>query len=445
MNAQHRQWQPVRFSPAPSREMAAEAAPEAQPAPGAGRLPEGEPVLDVERLLDRVASAVGDVPALLAIAQQAGRSAPKPGDGRTARLWELLASVAAVDVAAARVLEPHLDAGAILSQAGAPGSFTGSWGVYAAEAPGTRLTAAAASVAADGRPPAGAETAETESAGAEPAGAEPAAAERAGSEPAGAEPHESELSGTSGSVQLTGSKPWCSLAQFVDHAVVTAHTTTGGRAAFAVDLRAAGVTCDVPEWTSRGLREIPSGTVHFDGVPAVPLGGDGWYFQRPGFAWGGMGVAACWLGGAVALGRHFEAALQRGARSQREPDQVALAALGEVDRILTSTVQYLARAAEAVDAEATGAAQTDPDSAAEAAGAGTVGGWSEALRVRGTVAAAVERVQLLVSQNLGPGPLAFDERYGKCMADLSLYVRQHHAMRDDAQLGALTLQGEHAW
>ncbi|UKA54848.1 acyl-CoA/acyl-ACP dehydrogenase [Arthrobacter sp. FW305-BF8] len=421
MNAQHRQWQPVRFSPAPSREMAAEAAPEAQPAPGAGRLPEGEPVLDVERLLDRVASAVGDVPALLAIAQQAGRSAPKPGDGRTARLWELLASVAAVDVAAARVLEPHLDAGAILSQAGAPGSFTGSWGVYAAEAPGTRLTAAPASVAADGRPPAGAE-------------------------PAGTESHEPEQSGTSGSVQLTGSKPWCSLAQFVDHAVVTAHTVTGGRAAFAVDLRAAGVTCDVPEWTSRGLREIPSGTVHFDGVPAVPLGGDGWYFQRPGFAWGGMGVAACWLGGAVALGRHFEAALQRGARSQREADQVALAALGEVDRILTSTVQYLARAAEAVDAaEATGAAQTDPDSATEAAGAGTAGGWSEALRVRGTVAAAVERVQLLVSQNLGPGPLALDERYGKCMADLSLYVRQHHATRDDAQLGVLTLKGEHGW
>ena len=50
-----------------------------------------------------------------------------------------------------------------------------------------------------------------------------------------------------------------------------------------------------------------------------------------------------------------------------------------------------------------------------------------------------------MSQNLGPGPLAFDERYGKCMADLSLYVRQHHALRDDAQLGALTLKGEHEW
>ncbi|MDQ1056799.1 hypothetical protein QFZ23_000700 [Arthrobacter globiformis] len=421
MNTPHRQWQPVRLSPAPAWKADVEPVPETGPVLDAG------PSLDVERLQDRVASAVGDVPALLAIAQQAGRSAPKPGDGRTPQLWGLLASVAAVDVAAARVLEPHLDAGAILSQAGTPESFTGSWGVYAAEAPGTRLTAGQVSASADGR-----STAEAESGGAEPAG-------------------------KAVGVQLNGSKPWCSLAQFVDHAVVTAHTEAGGRAAFAVDLRAAGVTCDVPEWTSRGLREIPSGTVHFDRVPAVPLGGDGWYLQRPGFAWGGMGVAACWLGGAVALGRHFEAALLRGARSQREPDQVALAALGEVDRILTSTIQYLARAAQAVDAAQAGAARAGQESGQEAddgepnteGGAelngSAIGGWSEALRVRGTVAAAVERVQLLVSQNLGPGPLAFDERYGKCMADLSLYVRQHHATRDDAQLGALTLKGEHAW
>ncbi|MFF2314932.1 hypothetical protein ACFVTE_01540 [Arthrobacter sp. NPDC058097] len=409
MNAPHRQWQPVRLSPAPARRAGLETAPGAEPVQETEPAREPGPSLDLERLLDRVASSVGDIPALLAIAQQVGRAAPKPGDGRTAQLWELLASVATVDVAAARVIEPHLDAGAILSQAGTPETFTGSWGVYAAEAPGTRLTAGPATAPGDGR----------SSAGTEPGGTEPS-----GAEPGGAQAR------NSAGVQLTGSKPWCSLAQFVDHAVVTAHTDTGGRAAFAVDLRAAGVTCDVPEWTSRGLREIPSGTVHFDRVPAVPLGGDGWYFERPGFAWGGMGVAACWLGGAVALGRHFEAALLRGARSQREPDQVALAALGEVDRTLTSTIQYLARAADAVDAQLSGS---------------TVGGWSEALRVRGTVAAAVERVQLLVSQNLGPGPLAFDERYGKCMADLSLYVRQHHAMRDDAQLGVLTLKGEHAW
>src|SRR6476661_8342392 len=293
MTPPHRPWQAVRISSSP------------------------EQLAELDTTLEAMAAAVGDVPALLAAAHQAGRFAPKPGEGQTARLWELLASVAAIDVAAGRILEPHLDAGAILSQAGAADSFTGTWGVFAAEAPGTRLTAVPQS------------------------GGEQAGGEQPGGEQSRGE-HISE-------VRLSGSKPWCSLAQFVDHAVVTAHRQTGGRAAFAIDLRDAGVTCVDPEWTSRGLREIPSGTVHFDRVPAVPLGGEGWYFERPGFAWGGMGVAACWLGGAVALGRHFMAALIRGARSQREPDQVALAALGEVDRILTSTIQYLARAADSVD------------------------------------------------------------------------------------------------
>jgi len=331
-------------------------------------------------LLEAAAAGVGDVPALLALAKDLGETAPKPGSGRTAFLWEILASVTAVDVAAGRILEPHLDAAAILAQAtGAGGTvpLDGTWGVFAAEAPGLTLEAKEAG----------------------------------------------------GTVVLQGSKPWCSIAAQLDHAVLTAHLDGGGRAAFAVDLHAAGVSFADPHWTSRGLREIPSGTVHFDAVPAVPLGGAGWYYQRPGFAWGGMGVAACWLGGAVAVARSYADALKTAADGGREPDQLALAHLGEIDRTLTGLLHYLARTAARIDA-------------GELSGSGA---WSEALRVRGSVAAAVDRIQTLVGQNLGPGPLAFDEPYAKRMADLSLYVRQHHAMRDDAQLGALTFKGDHPW
>jgi alkylation response protein AidB-like acyl-CoA dehydrogenase len=335
-------------------------------------------------LLGAVSSATGDVPALLALARDVGSSWPQPGDGQTGLLWELLASVASVDVAAGRVFEPHLDAQAILAQAGlSPAESDGVWGVFAAEGPGTRLEA----------------------------------------KPDGA------------GILLSGAKPWCSLAPLLDHAVVTAHTETGGRAAFAVDLRHPGVTCEEPAWVARGLREIPSGTVHFSQVPAVPLGGDGWYFSRPGFAWGGMGVAACWLGGAVAVVRDYQESLRDAAGKGREPDQLALAALGEADRILTSTLQYLARTAALIDAGALSNAADAPSHSA----------WSEALRVRGTVAAAVERVLSLVSSNRGPAPLAFEELYAKRMADLALYVRQHHAMRDDAQLGKLTIEGDHPW
>ncbi|PTT62575.1 hypothetical protein DBR22_17310 [Arthrobacter sp. HMWF013] len=336
-------------------------------------------------LLDGVATAAGDVPALLAIARAAGTKAPLPGQGRTAALWELLASVAAVDVAAARIFEPHFDALAILAQSGRdPGQVRGAWGVFAAEGPGARLEAKA---------------------------------------------------GDAG-ILLSGSKPWCSLASKLDHAVITAHTNTGGRAAFAVDLRQPGVTCEEPAWVARGLREIPSGTVHFSQVPAEPLGGDNWYFSRPGFAWGGMGVAACWLGGAVGVARDYRDSLITAAESGREPDQLALAALGETDRILTAALQYLARTASRIDA-GTGTEEDKPDTGRS--------GWSEALRVRGTVASAVERVLALVTGNRGPAPLAFDEPYAKRMADLALYVRQHHGMRDDAQLGKLTLKEEHPW
>ncbi len=117
--------------------------------------------------------------------------------------------------------------------------------------------------------------------------------------------------------------------------------------------------------------------------------------------------------------------------------------MGETDRILTSTLQYLARTAELID----GGALSNAGSESDGAGAPVAdrSAWSEALRVRGTVAAAVERVLSLVSRNRGPAPLAFDEPYAKRMADLALYVRQHHAMRDDAQLGKLTLKGDLPW
>ncbi|MET1063866.1 MAG: acyl-CoA dehydrogenase family protein [Arthrobacter sp.] len=349
-----------------------------------------EHLAGLEPLLATARSAVGDVPALLELAKAAADAAPKPGEGRTAFLWEILASVTAVDVAAGRAIEPHLDASAILAQAAGRAAvegwdcpdvdgvhFDGVWGVFAAEAAGLRLEAKPAD----------------------------------------------------GCFLLQGSKPWCSLAAQLDHAVVTAHLDDGGRAAFAVDLHAPGVSFADPEWTSRGLREIPSGTVHFDAVPAVPLGDAGWYYRRPGFAWGGMGVAACWLGGAVAVARDFKESLLKAADGGREPDQLALAHLGEIDRTLSALTGYLARTAAGIDA-------------GELSGPGA---WSEALRVRGNVATAVERIQTLVSQNLGPGPLAFDPVYGKRMSDLSLYIRQHHGMRDDAQLGALTLKGDHPW
>ncbi|MEQ7737222.1 hypothetical protein, partial [Escherichia coli] len=110
-----------------------------------------------------------------------------------------------------------------------------------------------------------------------------------------------------------------------------------------------GVEFEDPGWVARGLREIPSGTVHFSSVRAIPVGGSGWYHSRPGFAWGGMAVAACWLGGAAGVARDFRNGLLAAADAGREPDQLALAGLGEVDRLLTSALRYLAQASARID------------------------------------------------------------------------------------------------
>lgn len=78
---------------------------------------------------------------------------PTPGRGRTLKRWETLATAARADVAGARVLEPHLDALAIMAEASAEGHLdaadlthmgadaSSSWGVFAAEGSDVRLEA----------------------------------------------------------------------------------------------------------------------------------------------------------------------------------------------------------------------------------------------------------------------------------------------------------------
>lgn len=326
-------------------------------------------------LTEAVRSASGEWPdRALGLARRLGAAAPFPGEGRTGELWELLTRLGAANLSVARVVEPHLDALAILRQAGLGQPEQGSvWGVFAAEGPGTRL----------------------------------------------------EARRSAGGWRLYGTKPWCSLAGALSHAVVTAHTGPETRRAFAVRLGHPGVAVREGGWQALGLPGIPSGPVEFDAVPAEPVGPVGWYLERPGFAWGGIGVAAVWYGGALGVARRLWAAA-----TERTPDQIALAHLGSADLALGTARAALAGAAAAVDAgHAEGAA-----------------GALLALRARGTVAAAAETVLAVVDHALGPAPLAFEAEHAQRVADLRLYLRQHHAERDTAALGRSLLEaGERPW
>ncbi|MGZ0711904.1 acyl-CoA dehydrogenase (plasmid) [Coraliomargarita sp. W4R53] len=322
---------------------------------------------------DALASASGidrfgaDVPATLEWCRTVAASAPRVGEGNTRQLWETLAATAALSVSAARMLEPHLDALTILRQADSrpdvDADDQSTWGVFAAEGPGMSLEATA-------------------------------------------QHH--------GAWQLSGTKPWCSLGADLSHALVTASIDENQRQLFAVSLRQDGVDAHRGPWVARGLADVVSAPITFDGVRAVPVGDPGWYLTRPGFAWGGMSVAACWWGAAVGVAVPLRAA----ARSERA-DQLSQVHLGNADVALWSARAVLDEAAGVVD----GPRQSLTDEKLLAA------------RVRAVVAESATRVLSETDAALGPAPLVSDDAHARRVADLHLYLRQHHGPRDIARIG----------
>lgn len=302
----------------------------------------------------------------------------------TAPAWSLvsaLTTLGSVDLSIARAVEPHLDALNILSQArhdghldNRPAEAGSTWGVYAANPVGTSVVATP--------------TADQDQ------------------------------------WTLSGRKFWCSLADRLSNALVSAPTEDGEQRLFAISLRDPSVQVFLSDWKAHGLRDISTGTIAFERTAAAPVGPPGWYLDRPGFSWGGIAVSAIWFGGAAAIaGALWQAA------TRRQPDQIALMHMGECDRLLYSALVCLREAATVMDGHSGGDGKS-------------IGAATAALlaaRTRAHVAAVAESVIRAAGHALGPGPLAFDEAHLRMVGDLTLYVRQHHAERDLARLGGLLL------
>ncbi|MBT2427322.1 acyl-CoA dehydrogenase [Streptomyces sp. ISL-112] len=346
----------------------------ATPAVGAGVDP-----LAVRRAADRFTRFVDAVTAGTV-------EAPLPGGGRTSARFDVLSAVAEDDLCAARLAEGHLDAVAILAELEdgdpvAPGQY---WGVWAAEPPGSGLTA---------------------------------------------------TRGPDGWV-LNGLKQYCSGAHSCTHALVTA-TAEDGRRLFAVrtgipeavrtttpetEAGATGPGCRPVSgtWRAIGMAGSDSPDIRFTDVPATAVGGVEAYLRRPGFHHGGVGVAACWYGGARAVAHVLFT------RAEQRADPFTDAHAGAVDLRLYTAGTVLRRAAEEID--------LDPLDKAGAAGL-------RALRVRAVVAEVCSEVLDHVGRATGAGPLCRDERHARAVTDLGVYVRQHHAERDLAALGRLVARG----
>jgi hypothetical protein len=333
----------------------------------------------LQQVLSDAAPGLGDdAPArgqlLRALAGDGLATLPLPGAGSTLERWRALATVAAHDLALAKLFEGHADALAILAEAGESAPAPGrTWGMWAAEPPGARVVLEA---------------------------------------------------GQGDRCTLTGVKAWCSGARHLDAALLTAWTADGaGPFLVRVELAQPGVSFDDACWQAVGMRASESVDVRFDGVAARRVGGERLYLARPGFWQGGIGIAACWHGGACGVAHTLRAqALAAGSHAGWH----RLAALGAVDHVLAANAALLREAAAWVDAHPGDSAQF----------------W--ALRTRAAADAACEQVLHHATRALGAGPLCRDAAFARRAADLPVFVRQCHGDRDLAALGERLVAGEQA-
>lgn len=228
------------------------------------------------------------------------------------------------------------------------------------------------------------------------------------------------LHASAGSTVLAGTVRFCSGAHLVDRALVIADDTDGvGRLLVDVPVEPPSARPDPHSWNTAAMATADTLDVSFDGVPVRTgdrVGGPDWYVTRPGFAAGGAGVAAVWWGGAVGL-------LDRAVTHlPASPDAHQLAHLGELDALVQAAEALLTREASAIDD------RPDGDHGLRVA------------RVRCAVERVVREVLDRVPRMLGPGPLSSDGELARTLADLGIYVRQHHGERDHAALGAAVLR-----
>lgn len=176
---------------------------------------------------------------------------PLPGAGHTPERHQALSRWGAIDLSFARIAEAHTDAVAILAECGQIPRHGALYGVWASDAPPSRIT----------------------------------------------------CEQLDGEWRIEGIKQFCSGAAFVDAALVTAHHKDG-ILLFDLPIKDSRVLLQPSSWASPAFADTATTAVKFDGLVISDhnrLGEAGWYLNRPGFWHGSVGPAACWAGGAQSL------------------------------------------------------------------------------------------------------------------------------------------------
>lgn len=293
-------------------------------------------------------------------------------------LLETLYEVARVDVCLARLVEGHADALRIIDQASGH-ARAGVYGVWASRSAGTGLRVDRPAVGSGGG-----------------------------------------VSRDSVSAwRLHGELRFASGIGLIDRALASAVVDEEHH--LLVDIDAADVVADETSWNTWAMDASRSLTVDVDTVASEQsqVGHVDFYLSRPGFAVGGLAVAAVWAGGARQVVDTVAASLRQFPTTPHQHRRLGL-------------MEHSAWVAElAVSSTGAGLDTLAPDLAA-----------ALIARARTAVVLACDTVLAEAPLIVGPGGLSRNPRLARVLADLGIYVRQHHLDNELTRLGATTIGSE---
>ena len=277
-------------------------------------------------------------------------------------LIENLLALGRTDIPLARLAEGHIDATRILAQARTPahpGAFYGVWASRSDQS-GVRAT-----------------------------------------------------SGSGGSLALTGTVRFASGAGLLDRALIPVWLEDERHQLLDLDVR--DLPVDASVWHSSAMAASRTYDVRIEltAGPETQIGETGFYLQRPGFFPGGVGVAACWVGGAARVADLLHARHPR-------PSPAQQTRLGRIRADLTVGAAAV-RAAGALLDQVWGRSDVD---------------WLMlATEARAVAAEAVRRIVAEARLTTGPAGVALDPALSAAVPDLELYALQQNSDGDALLLG----------
>jgi alkylation response protein AidB-like acyl-CoA dehydrogenase len=218
--------------------------------------------------------------------------------------------------------------------------------------------------------------------------------------------------------RLEGTKAFCSGSARIDRALVTAECADGYRL-FDISVAEHVTRVHAGSWPAVGMADSLSETLDFGGPPLPirrAIGPPDFYLERPGFWFGATGVAACWYGGSRGL---VEDVLQSIGPHPSEAIEAELGhAVAHLD-LMRTTLHSAAREIDADPADRAGAAKR------------------RALITRHAVHHAAQQVLVHAAAAGGARPFCLHAEQARRVADLYVYLTQHHGPQDAGVLGQM--------